>query len=71
MSDVRNDFYEDDEPAEKIHRLFETAAERGLTERPLPFGAVEIGPAWTVGMARSPIVPGIPLNVVVRTAAVR
>jgi hypothetical protein len=58
MDSVKNDFFEDDEPAEKIHRLFETATERGVTERALPFGAVEVQVACTAGVARLPIVPG-------------
>jgi hypothetical protein len=72
MDDMSSNFYEEDEPAEKIHRRFETAAEKGLTARPLPFGAVEVVASWTVGVARSPIVPGTPLNVqIIRTAAAR
>jgi hypothetical protein len=63
MDDVNNDFYEDDEPADKIHQLFETATEKGLTERrPLPFGAVDVV-CWTVGVARSPIEPGTAFKV--------
>ena len=48
MGTVTNDFYEDDEPAQKIHALF-TAGSKQSTERPQP-SWVLVEPVPTVGV---------------------
>jgi hypothetical protein len=52
-----NDFYEDDEPAEVIHQLFDSAPEYGLTSRPLPFGAQPVGVCNTFSLSHTTLRP--------------
>lgn len=68
MADVTNDFFEDDEAAEKIHALFDGALETALTKRPVPCGGVFLtAEAWTVGAGGPAIIPGVALTMTIES----
>jgi hypothetical protein len=52
MNDMNQDFFEEDEPAEKIFEIFDGNPDKGVTGAPLPFGGQLVEPVKTSGTAR-------------------